>query len=236
MRPPGTLDAPARPPVPGLRVAWVFRLGYPARRRVLQGAGEGFSVNAGVRGWAIVLSCAGLCAAWQDPKHEPTGYQKPDPGAPPERLRMTAAVACKSVSGYQQFTPLEDAALSKDEKLLVYFEPEHFAIQKHGEQFRAHLTGDGRVRKRGDKAVIWSKLKLLDYTAESPRSSFPVYISYRVALKGLNPGEYDLDIILHDELAGGPPAQQTLHFKVKPNATEPEPRRHDDEQPKQSSR
>lgn len=183
-------------------------------------------MNAGAHGWAVVIGCTCLSTAWAAPSG-----QAPPRRDPPRRqteaqpLRMTTAVACASISGYQQFVPLEGAALSRDEKLLVYFEPEHFATEKHGDMYQAHLTGDGRVRKRGDKAVLWSKAKLLDYKAESPRSAFPIYISYKVALKGLGPGEYDLDIILHDEVGRGPPAQQTLHFRIKPNAREPEPRK-----------
>jgi hypothetical protein len=37
-----------------------------------------------------------------------------------------------------------------------------------------------------------------------------------ISLKGLPPGEFDLTIILHDEIAKGPPAKQVIRFRVIP--------------------
>ena len=37
-----------------------------------------------------------------------------------------------------------------------------------------------------------------------------------ISLKGLPPGEYDLTIILHDEIAKGPPATRSSSFESSP--------------------
>jgi hypothetical protein len=35
-----------------------------------------------------------------------------------------------------------------------------------------------------------------------------------ISLKGLTPGEYDLTLILHDEVAKAPPVKQVVKFRV----------------------
>jgi hypothetical protein len=170
-----------------------------------------------------------LAAAADGKKTEspPAVAQTPKADAPPRpgerRLAMTPPVACESVAGYEQYVPLPEATLSKDDKLLVYYRPVRYAIVPAGSKFQAHFVQDVRVRKRGDKSVIWSKEKLFEQKFESPEPPTAIYMYNKIALKGLSPGEYDLDIILHDMNTKGPPAEQVLHFKVKPSASTPAP-------------
>jgi hypothetical protein len=142
-----------------------------------------------------------------------------DPPATGKRLRMTPAVACKSVTGYQQYVPLNEPAVTKDDKLLVYYEVEDFAVESSDTMYKVHLTQDVRLRHRGRKPVLWSKDKILDYEGKSPQPLFGVYLANTIGLKQLKPGEYDLDIVLHDLIGKGPPAEQVLRFEVKASAT-----------------
>ena len=72
-------------------------------------------------------------------------------------------------------------------------------------QYQAHLVPDFQIRKRGEKAILRQKQKMYEYkprTAQPPRF---IYMKNVISLKGLPPGDYDLTIILHDEIAKGPP-------------------------------
>jgi hypothetical protein len=76
---------------------------------------------------------------------------------------------------------------------------------------------DVRIRKRGDKKVIWSKDNVADYKAETADPPRFLCMYNKIALKALEPGDYDLDIVLHDMNTKGATAEQTLRFKVKPS-------------------
>jgi hypothetical protein len=143
------------------------------------------------------------------------------PAAPDEdddgSFGLTAPVACKEIKGYEDYVPLPRAALTSDEKLLVYFRPRHFKTAQNGDSYEAHFTQDGRIRRRGEKAVLWSKKNLLDYrptTENSPPRL--VYLKNTVALKGLKPGEYEYEIVLRDEIGRSAPAVRALPFTVLP--------------------
>src|SRR5689334_7363312 len=79
---------------------------------------------------------------------EPAGAvgDAPSPAAPgtsaatAEGLRMTPAVACQTIDGYEAFDPLPDAALTADEKLLVYYRPLGYRVVRGEKDFRSHLT------------------------------------------------------------------------------------------------
>jgi hypothetical protein len=129
---------------------------------------------------------------------------------------MSPAVACESITGYEQFVVLKDSALTKDDKLLVYYRASNYTVKKEGKKYQVHLTQDARVRKRGQKEVLWSK-KVVDEKFEFPGVPTTFYLMNKIALQALTPGDYDLDIILRDELAPAPPAQQVLRFTVKPS-------------------
>jgi hypothetical protein len=130
------------------------------------------------------------------------------------RLGMTPAVACRAVHGYEDYEPLPDAALTSDEKLIIYYRPTGFDNARDGCQFRAHLTQDGQIRRRDSKAVLFRKEKAIDVELKADRPIENIYIKCLVSLKTLRPGEYSYDIILHDAIGKGPPARQTLKFTV----------------------
>jgi hypothetical protein len=155
----------------------------------------------------------------------------------PGRLDMTEPVACESITGYSQYVPLEEAAVTKDDKLLIYYEPRNYAIKRVGAKYQIHLTQDVRIRRRGQKPVLWSKDKLFEFQKETEGPPSPICMMNKIAVKQLAPGEYDLDVILHDLAGNSPPAQQTLRFRVKPSAPSPAGKESKDEpdDPRQSA-
>jgi hypothetical protein len=141
-----------------------------------------------------------------------------DPDKP--KLSMSPAVACAKIKGFGDYVALDEPVLTRDDKLQVYYEPSGFAYETVGKEYRVHLTQEGRMHRRGQKAVIMSKEKLLDYQGRTKVSPVDnIYLSNSIALKSLPPGEYDFEIILKDELGKGPVASQILKFRVK----EPDP-------------
>jgi hypothetical protein len=131
-------------------------------------------------------------------------------------LRMSKAVVCTSIDGYDSYKKLPGAALTSDEKLLVYYEPINYKTAFVDDSYQAHFTQDGQVRKRGEKAVLREKFKLLDCTAKGELPPQNLFLRNTVSLKGLPPGEYDFTIILHDEIAKGPPVTQVVRFRIVP--------------------
>lgn len=164
---------------------------------------------------------------------QPAGAAQTD--KPPARLAMTPAVACASITAYQQYEALPEPAVTKDDKLILYYEPLNFATEKVDGKFQCHLVQDVRVRRRGRKEVLWSRDKLLDVKQESAHPHFTMYLYNRLALKDLAPGDYDLDLILHDVVAGDPPAQQVVRFSVKPSPP-PKAEKADDSAPEGGSK
>jgi len=182
------------------------------------------------RDWALALGV--LVALLMPGDGKTTGDPPARPQAPKAeasqegdegRLGMSPAVACESVAGYEQYVPLPDATLTKDDKLLVYYRPLRYAVAAVGSKYQAHFVQDVRVRKRGDKTIIWSRDKLFEQKFEGADPPALLCLYNKIALKGLTPGEYDLDIILHDVNSKSPPARQILQFKVKPSASTPAP-------------
>ncbi len=130
---------------------------------------------------------------------------------------FSAPVACKEVRGYEDYDTLPDAALTRDEKLIVYFIPRHFKSEPKGKKYRVHFTQDGRVRRRGQKAVIWSLPKALEYKDEFDGPPQSVFLTNKLALKALPPGDYDYEIILRDAVGHSTAATRTLPFTILPS-------------------
>jgi hypothetical protein len=130
---------------------------------------------------------------------------------------MTDAIVCRSIEGYEDYEPLPGAAMTADEKLLIYYRPLNYRSTLNQGWYQAHFTQDGEIRKRGAKKFIRQKLKVLDYT--TPKTEQPpelIYLRNTISLKGLEPGEYDFVITLHDEVAKSAPARQIVKFRVIP--------------------
>lgn len=163
------------------------------------------------RGWIGLLGIALLVAG----SGVSGGDDPPDKGEDQNRLTMTKAIACKTITGFDNYKPLAEAVITRDDKLLVYFEPSGHTIQRLSSGYRAHLIEDVRIRRHGQKPVLWSKDKVVDYKVTSKESPDLLYISTTLGLKGFSAGDYDLDILLHDALAERPTATQTLRFRIK---------------------
>src|SRR3954451_17651535 len=101
------------------------------------------------------------------------------PDDPPDakpKLTMTPAIACAKVTGYGDYVPLEEVVLTKDDKLLLYYEPSGFDYERVGSEYRVHLVQDGRVRRKGEKKVLQAKDKLLDFKWTSKTPPLNVYL------------------------------------------------------------
>ena len=143
-------------------------------------------------------------------------------------LGMSPPVACASISGYGDFEPLPGAALTSDEKLQVYYRPLGYRVERMGAFYVIHLTQDAQIRRKGDKQVLQRKEKIVEYEFKSKDVPSPVFMRNTISMKGLKPGEYSLDIILHDELGEDSVVKESLVFRIVP----PGPRKDEGEEGK----
>ena len=136
---------------------------------------------------------------------------------------VSQPVLCKDVRGYEDYEELSVPELTSEDKLLVYFRPRHFKAAVVGNKFEAHFTQDGKIRRRGEKPVLWQKVNLLDYSQKGDSRDLPVSIRNTVSLKTLKPGEYEYEIILRDEVGKSAPASRKVYFKVVAAKAKEEP-------------
>lgn len=167
----------------------------------------------------VLFCCFAAVAMTHGSEDEPL-KAKPDSSAQKvedetaERLAMTPPVACRSIEGFEDFEPLPGAALTADEKLLVYYHPLNYRVLTTGKAHHIHLVQAGQIRRRGEKAVLLRKENLLDFELKVDFPPNPIYLKNIVSLKGLKPGDYDYDVILRDKHAPTQVAKQTLQFRV----------------------
>ncbi len=162
-------------------------------------------------GFSLVLATLAFCLPSVDGQARGQGKAADlDDGS----FAVTKPIACKEIHGYEDYVVLPRAALTSDEKLMVYFMPRHYKSDRVGDKFSVHFTQDGRIRRRGEKAVLWSKNKLLEYEATTDRPPSQIFFRNTLGIKSLKPGEYDFDIILRDEVGKSEPAIRTLPFTV----------------------
>jgi hypothetical protein len=138
------------------------------------------------------------------------------PSARRSSFRMSPGVVCRSIDGYEDYEPLPGATQTSEEKLLVYLRPLGFQTELVDGSYQAHLVPDFQVRRSGDKTVLREKKKAFEYKPTSPQPPQLIYLKNQVSLKGLPPGDYNLTIILHDEIAKCPPATQVVKFRIVP--------------------
>jgi hypothetical protein len=143
---------------------------------------------------------------------------KDETAANMDKLAMTKAVACRSIEGFEQYEVLPSGELTAEEKLQVYYRPLHCRFALKGEEYLIHLTQDGQIRRKGEKQVLRRKKNILDYEAKTRQQPAWLFLRNSVPLKGLPPGDYEYDIILRDEYNPGPPATQSLPFRIIPPA------------------
>ncbi|CAN5794110.1 hypothetical protein BH23PLA1_BH23PLA1_32330 [soil metagenome] len=136
----------------------------------------------------------------------------------PEPLRLTEPIVCLKIVGYDRYEARPEPALTSDEKLLIYIEPLNHTIVRDEEsgRFRAHLTQSARVRRQGQKRVLWEQEDLGDYKPESDHPPRTLYLSSTIALKGLPLGDYEIDITYQDRLREGAEATRTVEFRIIP--------------------
>jgi hypothetical protein len=143
----------------------------------------------------------------------------------PDGLNMTKPVLCLKVHGFASFEPLPDATLTADDKMMVYYEPSGYKIEKTKDGYRASFAQDGRIRKKGSKDAIWKKEKMIEYEPKSMTPPYRIFMRSDLSIKGLPPGDYELDLVLHDQLAKDASTTRTVAFKVVPAPDEVEVKR-----------
>jgi hypothetical protein len=131
-------------------------------------------------------------------------------------LRMTKPVVCRKVHGFANFEPIDDPKFTVDDKVTIYYEPGGYTIEPTKTGFRALLIQDGRLRKKGSKDAVWKKDKMFEYEAVSKNRPYQVYLKTDLGLKGLAPGDYELDMTLRDGLAKDVSLMKTVGFTVVP--------------------
>jgi hypothetical protein len=133
-------------------------------------------------------------------------------------LKITGAVVCRTIDGYENYRLLRGAQLTSDEKLLVYYLPLNYKVISRGDEYIAHFTQDGQIRRKGEKQVLLQKKNMMDYEAKNSAPPEQVFIKNSFSLKGLPAGEYEYDIILRDENDPGSTVTQSVKFRVIPPA------------------
>lgn len=191
---------------------------------------------AGIRGragvalsLAFVATWASTAAAQSDPagldpatppasaKKSPTPSGDTAPPGKPGGLRMSRAVVCRTIDGYEKYTPLADAAQTSEEKLLVYYRPLRYKIEPVDGMYRAHLSQDNEIRRKGEKRILRQKPRAIVYEPKTKEPPRQLYLKSIISLKGLEPGDYELTIVLHDELdKSAPPTRQVVKFTIIP--------------------
>ncbi len=168
--------------------------------------------------FALALVAALLTSVSEPIRIEAVGQ---DPKVERPTLDMSKAVACKRVEGYDQYFPLPDASLTSEDKLLVYYRPLNYKVEpvekaKPGHRFKARFSQDGRIRRKGEKAILMKKDNILEYEPFFNDPTERIYLVNTVGLKGLPPGEYEYEIVLRDALEEGSTARQSLPFTILP--------------------
>jgi hypothetical protein len=165
--------------------------------------------------WSLVLGGSALLVAGACPIDGSKADRPP--------LEMSKAVVCKKVVGYEDFVELPDASLTSEDKLNVYFRLLNFRVDpvdkpKPGSRFKARFTEDCRIRRKGEKTVLMKKDKMVEFDSSFESRDQTLYMVNNISMKGLAPGDYELDIVLHDVLEKDSSATQTVSFTIVPVA------------------
>ncbi len=130
-------------------------------------------------------------------------------------LKLSEPIACRLIKGYEDYEPLDEPALTKDEKLFIYLRPSDHTIESVDDgKFRVHLVEDVNIHRKGSKRVIWGKEKIIDYDVSVEFLPRNLYLGSIVGLKELPPGDYTAEILVHDRLKKNETVTTTLDFKV----------------------
>ena len=154
----------------------------------------------------LVLLLCTACAG-EDLAQDPVPEKK-------STLQLSQPVACRKISGYEDYVVLEPVELTRDDKLLIYCKPTGHTYSESEGKYRAHLVEDLAIRRKGKQKPLWTRKKAIDFKAESDYPPLKLYLGTTVGLKGLDPGDYEVDLIVVDDLLDEPPVTATLEFKV----------------------
>ena len=83
----------------------------------------------------LALAVAAVLGVWLWSRWNRDGRAQRARATTTARLGMTPPIACREIEGYEEYEPLPDAALTSDEKLLVYFRPRHYKSTKVGKKY-----------------------------------------------------------------------------------------------------
>ena len=101
---------------------------------------------------------------------------------------MTPGIVCRSINGYEDYSILPKAAQTSDEKLLVYFRPLGYQMERVDDGYHAHLVPDFQIRKRGQKDVLLQKLKMYEYKPKNEHPPRLLYMKNSDLAQGACPG------------------------------------------------
>ena len=200
----------------GERTATVWKVWLGLFLALVMAATPPAHAQSGRRARKAAKAAAKTDQATKPDEESPATEDSSSPSQPPT-LRMSRAVVCKSIDGYENYKPLPGAAQTSEEKLLIYFRPLRYNVDYVDGYYRAHLVQDNEIRRRGRKEVVRQKKKVVEYDPKSKDPLGPIFIRNTISLKGLQPGDYELTIILRDELdREAAPTRQVVSFKVIP--------------------
>jgi hypothetical protein len=173
--------------------------------------------------WTFILVSMSLASSGASARPAEDPARRKGSGDPPKAeqpsLDMSKAVVCKKVEGFEKYVELPDASLTSEDKLNVYFRPLNYRVDpvdnpRPGRRFQARFVEDCRIRRKGEKVVLQKKDKLLEHDATFESPDYQIYLLNNISLKGLTPGDYELDVILHDVLESGATSTQSVAFTV----------------------
>lgn len=144
----------------------------------------------------------------------PLAFADDPDGAFDDELSIHDAVVCESVNGYRDYVQRDPPELTRDEKLLLYYEIDNAAYEKEGGTYRVNLLQDARIYRKGKKNAVWKKDAMARYNGKSEMPPDGIYMMNTIELKRLEPGVYEVEIVLHDKLGGGEPVTERLEFTV----------------------
>ena len=133
---------------------------------------------------------------------------------PAPTLEMSKPVACRIISGHNDYQALEDPSVSLDEKLLIYTNVTGYTVRQEKAKFQVHLVQDVNLRKQGEKRVIWGRKKIIDFLGEDDVRPDHIYLGTTIGVKHLKPGSYQAELILTDQFNPEQTHRQTIDFKV----------------------
>lgn len=121
---------------------------------------------------------------------------------------------CSKITGFTSYVPLPEAAIGRNDELLVYYEPVNLSTNKNQGLYEIWFTQDLIIlNDRGEIVQEWKDL--LEYHNSTRVPALDVYAQNTLTLGGeLPPGKYTFKAVLKDKIKGKT-ATHTANFQVK---------------------